>query len=484
MRCGRRAGGGRGAPKPANEVTADPAAEAKPANEVTADLLALLPPKDVATKSNCEPYREQIIEALSRGRNAVGIYQQLVDEHGYRHGYESVKRYVRGLRAGKTQREAHPIIETAPGEEAQVDYGEGPMVLCPETGKYRRTRLFAMTLGASRKSVRLLTWRSSSENWARLHEMAFRRLGGVPRTTVLDNLREGVLKPDVYEPTLNPLYRDVLKHYGSVGLPCRVRHPDRKGKVESAIGHAQRTPLTGMRFDTLEAAQKYLDDWEARWADTRIHGTTKRQVSAMFAEEKPHLLPLPVEPFRYYRFGQRTVHLDGCVEVDGAYYMAPPGHIGRRVHVQWDALYVRLLEPVSSLLLREHLKQRPGGYRAHPEDRPARTPETTLALLARAQRAGQSIGALCAEAHRREPDGAPRRILGILSLAKKHGAARVDAACKVGLDVGVHEYRFVRRYLEKHSAPGLSLKQVDELIRPLTHYRDLINKLTEGETPS
>ena len=113
-----------------------------------------------------------------------------------------------------------------------------------------------------------------------------------------------------------------MPHYGVVALPCRVGDPDRKGKVESGVGHAQKTPLQGMRFETIEEAQAYLDRWETRWADTRIHGTTKRQVAAMFAEEQPALAALPLEPFRYYRFGVRTVHLDGCVEVDAAYYGA------------------------------------------------------------------------------------------------------------------------------------------------------------------
>jgi len=108
-----------------------------------------------------------------------------------------------------------------------------------------------------------------------------------------------VLVPDVYDPTINPLFRDVLAHYGVVALPCRIKDPDRKGKVESGVGHAKKTPLKGMRFESLEEAQAYLDRWEERWADTRIHGTTKRQVAAMFAEEKPHLLPPPLEPFRY-----------------------------------------------------------------------------------------------------------------------------------------------------------------------------------------
>ena len=258
------------------------------------------------------------------------------------------------------------------------------MVRDAPSGKYRRTRLFVLTLGYSRKSVRLLVFRSSSQTWAELHEKAFRRLGGVTRVVVLDNLREGVLAPDIYDPTVNPLYRDMLQHYKVVALPCRVRDPDRKGKVERGVGHAKNTPLKGLRFESLEEAQNYLDHWETRWADTRIHGTTKRQVAAMFAEERPALQPLPVEPFRYYQYGKRSVNLDGCVEVEAAYYGAPPGWIGRHVQVQWDSHQVRLLDPQTGQLLREHLRQARGRHRIQDEDRPKQTPLGTLQLLARA----------------------------------------------------------------------------------------------------
>jgi transposase len=105
------------------------------------------------------------------------------------------------------------------------------MVRDPHSGRYRRARMFVLTLGYSRKAVRLLTFQSSTQTWAELHEQAFRRLGGVPRTIVLDNLAEGVLKPDIYDPAINPLYRDLLAHYGVVALPCRVRDPDRKAYV-------------------------------------------------------------------------------------------------------------------------------------------------------------------------------------------------------------------------------------------------------------
>ncbi|MGB9103318.1 MAG: IS21 family transposase, partial [Terriglobales bacterium] len=215
--------------------------------------------------------------------------------------------------------------------------------------------------------------------------------------------------------------------------------------------------------------------WEARWADTRIHGTTKRQVAAMFAEEKPALLPLPLEPFRYYQYGERIVHLDGCVEVEAAYYGAPPGWIGRVVKVQWDALYVRLLDPKTGQLQREHVRQKRGWYRIKPEDHPKRTPLRTSQLLWRAGQAGTHIGALCHAIHHQQGEVGVRRILGVLSLAKRYGTAAVDDACAAALEMGVQEYRFVRRYLERCPQAPLSLQQVDPLIRELVQYRDFIN---------
>jgi len=460
-----------------------PANKSKAATLVTTGFLPeVMLPEQAGRRSVgvSEAYREMIGLELSRGRNAMGIWQDLVDAHGFAGGYQSVKRFVRKLR-GAVSPEARVIIETRPGEECQVDYGTGPMVRDPDSGKYRRTRLFVLTLGYSRKSVRLLVFRSSSRVWAELHEKAFRRLGGSTRIVVPDNLREGVSAADIYDPRLNPLYRDVLAHYGVTALPCRVRDPDRKGKVESGVGHAQKTPLKGKRFESLEEAQAYLDHWEEKWADKRIHGRTKRQVAAMFAEEKPHLQALPLEPFRFYQYGERTVHLDGCVEVEAAYYGAPPGWIGRQVHVQWDSMYVRLLDPRTGELLREHLGQKRGGHRIRDADRPRRTPQHTHQLLARAHKAGANIGAVCDAIYHRQEEVGIRRIMGVLSLAKKYGCSACDQACAAALEFGVTEYRFVRRYLERSPQAPLTLRQIDPLIRDLTQYRDVIQQRIQFE---
>jgi hypothetical protein len=297
---------------------------------------------------------------------------------------------------------------------------------------------------------------------------------------VLDNLAEGVVKADFYDPTLNPLYADVLKHYGATALPCNVQHPDRKGKVESGVGHAQKTPLKGLRFETIAAAQRHLDQWEERWADTRIHGTVKRQVAAMYAEERPFLLALPVEPFRYYEYGVRTVHLDGHVEIDGAYYCAPPGMIGRVLPVQWDGHRVRLLDARTKQLLIEYEAQLRGRYRTPDEYRPPRTPATTLQLLARARHAGKHIGVLCQEIHRQDGETGVKRILGVRSLIRTYGVLTVEDACGAALELGAPTYRFLKHYLDRRAQqPQLVLRQIDPLIRELTHYRDHINQLTK-----
>jgi hypothetical protein len=327
--------------------------------------------------------------------------------------------------------------------------------------------------------VRLLCFQSSARIWSELHEKAFRRLGGTPKVLVLDNLGEGVIKPDFYDPAINPVYRDVLAHYGACALPCRVNDPDRKGKVERGVGHAKQTPLKGQSFETLEAAQAYLDRWEENWADTRIHGTTKRQVAVMFAEEKPALQPLPLEPFRYYQFGERRVHLDSCVEVEAAYYSAPPRWIGRTVQVQWNERFVRLLDPGNGQLLREHTRQSRGAHRIHEADRSKRTPLSVELLLVRTRKAGPSIGVFCQTLFNNSGQAAVRRIQGVLAMAKRYGVAATEEACNMALELGVHQYPFVRRYLEKHGSLLKALKQADPIIRQLDLYRDVIAERTK-----
>ena len=144
-----------GPPNPAiSEEVSTESREAKATTrtELSTDSVPRARPARAPSASACEPYRELILAALRRGRNATAIWQDLVEDHGFTARYASVRRFVVMLR-GTASPEARVVITTAPGEEAQVDYGDGPMVRHPQTGKYRRTRLFVVTLGYSRKGV-------------------------------------------------------------------------------------------------------------------------------------------------------------------------------------------------------------------------------------------------------------------------------------------------------------------------------------------
>ena len=225
--------------KIAQELTADPPPDPPksptPATGSTAGTVQNPPPRPpgidpgmgyTPSPSACEPHRDWIEEQVRLGRNATAIYQELVDAHGFVHGYNSVKRFCRRLRT--TEPRQFDRLEFLPGEEAQVDYGEGALTRYGPSGRYRRPRLFVMTLRYSRRSFRKVVWKSSAETWARLHEEAFHYFGGCPQYCVLDKLKEGWITPDLYEPELNRLYAEMLSHYGVVADPARIRDPNRK----------------------------------------------------------------------------------------------------------------------------------------------------------------------------------------------------------------------------------------------------------------
>jgi len=329
---------------------------------VATDLVAQTPPpRPPASVSACEPHRAFIQAQLLLRRNAMAIYQDLVDHDGFAGAYNAVKRFVGRLR--QREPEQFDRLTFLPGEEMQVDYGEGAPTRVPGSDRYRRPRLFVATLRYSRRSFRRVVWRSSQETWARLHEQAWRYFGGSCRYVVLDNLKEGVLQPDLYEPQLNTVYAATLAHYGVVADPARVRDPNRKGSVEHAIGHTQATALKGRRFESIDEQNTFLEHWEVTWAASRIHGSARRQVQAMFEEEKPHLQALPLAGMQYFTEAQRTVCDDSCVRVEHSSYAARPAPIGSRVLVRVFEHRIEIRDLRTQALLRTHAKaERPAPW--------------------------------------------------------------------------------------------------------------------------
>lgn len=246
---------------------------------------------------------------LDRDFLAQRIWQDLVAEHGFPSGYDSVKRFVRKLRAQRPL----PMrrLESAPGEEAQVDFGTGAPVICPD-GKRRETHVFRIVLSHSRKAYSEVTFRQTTEDFITCLENAFAHFGGVPQTLVIDNLRAAVKHPDWFDPELALKLAAFCTHYGVANLPTRPYMPRHKGKVEAGVKFGQNNALKGRTFDSLQAQNAFLLDWERNVADTRIHGTTRRQVARVFDDaQRAALRPLPRERFPFFHEGQRIVSRDG-----------------------------------------------------------------------------------------------------------------------------------------------------------------------------
>jgi transposase len=437
-------------------------------------------------RSACEPHRVWIEAQVRLGRNATAIYQELVDGHGFLSRYNSVKRFCRSVR--KSEPEQFDRLEFLPGEEAQVDYGEGALTLYPTSSRYRRPRLFVMTLRYSRRSFRRVVWKSSSEVWARLHEEAFRYFGGCPQYVVLDNLKEGVIKPDIFEPELNRVYAAMLAHYGVVADPARIRDPNRKGTVESAIQHTQATALKSRRFESIEAQNAHLGHWEENWAAKRIHGRAKRQVEEMFQEERRHLRALPIEGFRYFTEGSRTVQDDTTVQVDGAWYAARPAPIGSLVLVRLYAHEIEIRDLKTLALIRRHSRATHKGEVNLPDaERVFNPSRQTRQILARADAIGVKTQELCRQLFDRRGREGQKSMWGIVGLNSRYPAWILEQACATALTRQTASYQAVRGIADQLFAqvmtrldgrqaelllesPTPLLTQEHELIRDVTEY--------------
>jgi transposase len=434
--------------------------------------------------SGCEPWRSTIEAKVQLGLSAQRIYQDLTTEQGFHGSYFSVRRFVHRL-ASRTD---FPVrrFESPPGEEAQVDFGTGAPLVGPD-GKRRKTYVFRIVLSHSRKAYSEAVTRQTTDNFIRCLENAFYHFGGVPRQLILDNLRAAVQKADWFEPELNPKVRAFAAHYGTVFLPARPYRPTYKGKVERGVGYVQDNALKGRWFEGLDEQNRFLLGWEETVADTRLHGTTRQQVGQLFREvERPALLPLPVDRFPCFHEGRRTVHRDGHVEVDKAYYSVPPEYLARGVWVQWDARMVRVFNDKMELIA-SHPKHEPGRFSTQgphiASEKISGVERGAAWLLGRVRRIGpQSLRWAEATLQARGVEGV-RVIQGLLSLTRRHDAAAIERACETAHGYGVFRLRTVRALIERQAASQEQFSFVDNhpIIRSLSDYQEFVHKAFQEE---
>lgn len=471
-------------PQPTSLHTGSPE---QPVAGIAEPLLAGLPPPGlglpvgpaalVGRNSECASFRDLIQTKADQGLSAQRIWQDLRDEHSFTHSYYSVLRFVRKL--APSRQLPFRRLEKAPGEEVQVDFGTGAWLVGPD-GKRQRTHVLRMVLSHSRKAYSEAITRQTTDAFVGCLENGFRHFGGVTGTVVIDNLKAAVTKADWFDPELNPKVIAFCQHYHTVMLPTKPYTPRHKGKVERGIDYVQENALKGRTFTSLEEQNGFLLEWERTIADTRIHGTTRRQVAAVFnTVEKPTLLPLPAERFPNFREAERKVHRDGHVEVERAYYSVPPEYLGRTVWVRWDGRLVRVFNTHFELIA-THVRHMPGSFSTQDAHLHAakisRVEHGAQQMLARADLLGPHVGQWAQAMVQERGVTGIRPLLGLLSLAKKHSPGVLDAACAAAHRHGAYRLRAVRQLAQRHQEQQAVAPLLEEhpLIRPLTEYGQVV----------
>ena len=462
-------------PPPPDSGDVDAAEGANPAKTFAgsdSNPAKTFPGSEVPGRFAAARYHDAIVEKRAHRLTAQRIWQDLTEEFGDAHSYESVKRYLRTI---APRGRPVGVFESDPGQEGQVDFFRGAPTLDATTGQWRRPWVFRLTLSCSRHGYEDAVWDQQLETFLRLHERAFRDLGGVPTVVRLDNLKAGVLRACFYDPDVNEVYAAFARHWGFTPLPIQPRRPEENGKQERSGGYVKDNALKGRRFDSLEAHNAFLRHWNRTIARLRIHGTTRRQVWTHFVEvEQPALRPLAAEAFPIFKCGERTVHPDGHVEVDGAYYPVPPSLLGEDVRVQWDTHLVRVFHRDALVIV--HARVPAGQYAPMPGQR---APETTTRqhafiahLLGRCERVGPSLHQWAEAALADRGVRAIRLIQGVLGLTRKHPREAVLRAATTALTHRLFRYKHLERLTIQAVPPQarLPLTSDDPSIRPLTAY--------------
>jgi transposase len=407
------------------------------------------PPVPRHMRSTVEPYEETVRDLLEQEVEMTAICQRLRENHGYTGSYSSVRRFIRRLEPKEP--EAVCRIETPPGAEAQVDFGSAGLQWDGRSGRRRKAWMFVMTLSSSRHQYVEFVFDQKSETWLRCHERAFAWFGGVPQRVVLDNLKAGVIQPDLHDPVLGEPYRRLAQHYGFVVSPNRPGTPRHKGKVESGVHYVKRNFLAGQTFADLDAINARVKRWVMETAGPRIHGTTKEAPLARFFRiERDALQALPEEPFDLIATYRAKVHRDCHVVVDGRYYSVPYRLIGKRVEVYVGRKIVEIYHGTE--LVTTHPVAAKRGSRQtrsehYPEEKRAYMENPPERCRERAELIGPSCSSVVDTLLSDRIHDRLRSVQSLLRFRDQVGEERLEAACRRAHHYGDPSYRRIKGIL-------------------------------------
>jgi len=440
--------------------------------------------RETPVKDRITPYQDWVQELLGhRDMTAKQVWRLFREKTGLPVSYWTMKRYLRNqFQFGAS--EVTVRMEVEPGSQAQVDFGYAGMMVDPSSGKLRRAWAFIMTLSYSRHRYVRFIFRQDIKSWIDCHIRAFEFFGGIPASVVLDNLRAGVIKADIYDPTLNRAYGELERHYGFVADPAKAGKAKHKGKVERGVPVVRKHLLAGRTFRDVEEANQRALRWCREEIGMEVHGTTKRKPFEVFQqEEAPCLKPLPSEPFECPEWKKCTVHPDHHIVFDKSYYSLPTRWIGKEVWSRGSRRLVQIF--LDEQLIKTHLRaERPGTWVTDPSDYPpdklAYLMPTPTYCRQKAFEIGPQTGALVEQILRDHAMKNLRKAQALLRLADKHGRCSMEAAAERALLFGNFRYQSIKTILEKgwftleqppSSPPHLSLSPLGQrFLRPPEYF--------------
>jgi transposase len=433
-----------------------------------------------STISSVEPFRERVTRWAEQGVSGVAIHAALCREHGYSGSYSAVRRMLGVLDAARP-REATVRLQFGPGEAAQVDFGAGPFLLDPARGEQRRTWCFVMTLCFSRHQYAEFVWDQTVATWLGCHRRAFEWFTAVPARLIIDNPKCAITKACARDPLVQRAYAECAEGYGFKIDPCPPADPAKKGIVEAGVKYVKGNFLPTRAFRDLADLNTQVRRWVLEEAGVRTHGTTREQPLVRFAVEQPLLHPLPSIAPDLGTWHKALVHRDCHVQFDRCFYSVPFTLIGASlwlratdgaVAIYQDyrhvALHARARKPGTRRSVRDHLPPEAQAFFAHDRDWCAQQ-----AVL---------IGCACATfIDRLLADRIVERLRaaqGVLRLAERYGAPRLEAACARALAHDSIFYRTVKTIL----AGGFDLQPLPTFTQGAPAYAGGARFVRDAET--
>ncbi|HJW82007.1 MAG TPA: IS21 family transposase [Thiobacillus sp.] len=413
-------------------------------------------------------------ELRRKGMTLMLLWEEYRADHADRQTYaysqfcDNYRRFARQLK--RSMRQIHRA-----GEKLFIDYA-GPTLGLTDGS---RAHIFVAAMGASSYTFACATPRETMADWLESTARALSFYGGVPQLIVPDNPKAMVADANRYEPRSNDTVLDFARHYGTSILPARPRHPQDKAKAESAVQVVERWIMARLRhqqFASVHEVNLAIAPLLAQLNEKPFQKLPGCRASAFAALDAPALSPLPLQRYEMAHFKTVKAHIDYHVEVERHRYSVPHALAGQVLEARVTTTVVEIMhrgQRVASharnsrqggfTTIAAHM---PAAHRAHMEWTPQRLIHW-----------GRGIGPATAEAvtrlmaENRHPEHGYRACLGLLSLAKRYGKPRLEAACTLALQIGACRYRHVRDILTNNRDQGTPATAGDWISPEHAHVR-------------